>query len=548
MLALLIVGCIYWQYGMYFSEDDVLSSYLFYLSGFSKNPHLFFYEEFFGIKSLISFLQSHFIGLNIYGIYKFSSLVLALFIFLDLVFTSRLRFLVKLLLLLFFLLLFTHYFIFINNVSLSFFFCFLSFFVLICSSSNFWKPSKVLYFYYFVLIFLAITCRFQIALVAHILILPFSLLFLSKKAKWLSFTSTVLFTILFLSYSFFSNEYPNIIRDFHHHELSVYDRNDLVIDEIYSHHKTEELVGKMDSTQITVLAKALFINDFNHLSKIDFTEALKHKTSYEFYFKNDNIGAYFNDKLTDFISNISGKFIFLLLALAVSAFIFIPKINIKGLFFISVYIFLPFLILIPASVPMKFIGIYIASGVFTLFLWHFIHSQTSYLSYKSFVVATILVASSTFHFHYFTKSNVNLQRKNVAISEKIYDAYLKDYQNNQSVFLAYFDIHHVLHGGLFFKYKPIVAHFVDLAGYIDYPAFANVNRDQFGKVNYNSLIARYQHIYHTRGMLYVSPFMKTFLKTYFREVYNYKIEFDTIKEFENTSIKKCFVSYFGKIE
>ena len=545
LLAIFIVFLLYKKAGIYYAEDDVLTSYLFFLSGFTQNPHLFFYEEFFGVKSLISFIQSQFLEYNIYGIYKFSSLVIALFVITDVVFMSSISYTKKFFLFVLFLSLFAHYFIFLNNVSLSFLFCFISLILLICISSRHWGQTKFLYVYYFLMVFFAVTSRFQIALVAHILILPFSMLFLNKQSKLASVFSTFLFASLYLSYGYFSNDYPELIKEFHHHELSIYDRNDLVIDEIYGKEGTNQLVANMNATSISILAKALFINDQEYLSKFGFPDILKHKTTYDFYFNNTKIWHYLKNKIKDFIFATFSNFLFLLLAFVLSVFLLVNSFNIKGLTFLSLYIILPFTILIPASVPMKFIGIYISSGVFVIVFTIFVKQDLFKQNFRRLILFFVLMLSIYNLFHY-TNALISSQKESTIQSEKIFVSFQKDYSKGITPFIAYFDYHQSIPNDLFFKFYPIKMCFVDLAGYTAYPSFANLNKQIFGKANYNSLLARYQHIYTNKQPIYISNFMKNFITRYLSEVYDYEIFFIEEEVFEGLS--KCYISQLKKHE
>jgi hypothetical protein len=531
-LSLIIIGIVFKTIGIYFEEDEVFANYFFSLNGLFLSPHLYFNEEYFLINNLIISLQHLFKNINVFTCYKVLSMSIILSYFFSIAkkHTTSKRYLAIYILLIS--ALFLSSIVLINNVRLSYWFAFLAFFYLYTHQNNESKH-PLLHFYF--LVFLALTSRFQITLIVFSLAFIFSFLFLNKWAKTHLFIAVIICAGLFGMFNFYTATYNPKTMDFYNYELSVYDRNDFVLQEIYQKENIIEYLNTLNTKELEYIAKSLFLLDKN-LDTISYEEIVLHPSLINYVLQNEQFLKIYGKKLNSLKQNIWSHYAYLviLIALLIMAFIVKLKSNkerIKVLFFLSIYFALPLLISVLGTVPNKFLAPFLAAPIIMI-VFQFL-SQKGKFSSSVLLVSLILIGAQTAFIT--IPESLEVKRQEYA---KL--CLKKKFETESVIFLNYFDTE-AFSSKAFELFNKNEVVFLDLGGFIDYPSIRLQNEKYFGEGS-NNLLGRYEYVINHGGVVYGSMFQMVLVQNYLLKVHQYPIHFESEQACEGLSIFRFYIS------
>lgn len=530
LFSIACVVFIFFTWGMYYEGDEVFANYFFYLNGLYNSPHIFWNEEYFLVSQLIVFLQSKWLSISFLSAYKFLILTILLAYFFYIFFKTTKSIFIAFTLntLVFFVLL--DNFIFVNNVRITILLAFLSVFYLISQKNTRLHQKFTLVHFYF-LYFLAITSRFQIAFIFFTVF--FVIAFLTRQkllARHLAFI--LLFNVLLFSiFNKKIEKYPEQLQNFYKYELSIHDRGDFVLQEIYVVENMQTYLNNLDDQELKLMAKSLFILDKPTLDSIQFTDLILHPKLLDYIFRNTNFLKIYKTKLIDlkqlFFQDY--KFLFLLFLVAqITLFIVFFK-NTKSVFLyilgLLLYFSLPFLISIIGNMPQKILSPFLICPTILAFYW-ILNSRKTII--KFFLIITV-GALALFHFQNFTTPHLNLQKNQEANAHTFFELIPK----NEPVYVTYFDTPEILPSKLFTRIYPKEIVFIDLGGFIDYPVFYKQQNKYFEEQSY--IKRRYTTLINDKNkVVYGTSFITSFISLYLEKTHNYSINFK-----ESSICKEC---------
>lgn len=515
LLPLVIVSIVFSCIGIYFEEDEVFANYFFSLNGKFLSSHLYMNEEYFLVSKLIIRLQHLIQGVNIFALYKVLSMVIILS-YLFHIFSRRIQSRVQLALIILSISgLFLSSIVLINNVRLSYWFALLA--LLYLYDKQYELNSYHLYHFYFIA-FLAITSRFQITLIVFSLSFVFALFFMQKKT-WVHLCLALLTCgILFSVFTNSISDYNPKTEDFYNYELSVYDRNDFILQDMYNEYNTLDYISTLNEKEIKYLAKSLFLVDTT-LNNISFQEILLHPTLFEYLFQNDNFLSIYSKKLHVLAktSYAHYRWLIVLVVILLVASLFTAKNRgsiLKLVLFSLVYLSIPFMISLVGTVPNKFLAPYIAAPILLILLnlngeKGSKHQLLTLLSFSIISIQTTFITIPNL-----LKIKAEEQEK-LCIQEQLY--------HEDIIFLNYFDTQ-AFSSRAFELFNRSEYVFLDLGGFIDYPSILLQNKKHFGEKN-AYMQARYTDILDHGATVYGSLFQMLVVKHYLKKVYHTDIYF-----------------------
>ena len=515
LLPLIIVSITFLSIGIYFEEDEVFANYFFSLNGKFLSSHLYMNEEYFLVSELIIRIQHLIKGINIFALYKILSMVIILS-YLFHIFSRRIQSKLQLTLIILSIGgLFLSSIVLINNVRLSYWFALLALLYLYDKQNelNYYH----LYHFYFIA-FLAITSRFQITLIVFSLSFVFGLFFMQKRT-WLHL-GIVLLTCVIL-FSIFTNSISNYnpkTQDFYNYELSIYDRNDFILQDMYNEYNTLDYVSTLKEKELKYLAKSLFLVD-SSLNNISFQEILLHPTLFEYLFQNDNFLSIYSKKLHVLAKTTYANYRWLIPLLGLLLLVLLLKCKsrvslFKIVLFLLAYLSIPFLISLVGTVPNKFLAPYLAAPILLILLK--LHHEKARKNLLLTILPFAFVGIQTSFITIPNLLKVKAEEKEkLCIQQQLYQ--------EDVIYLNYFDTQ-AFSSRAFELFDRTEFVFMDLGGFIDYPSILMQNKRYFGENN-AYMQGRYNDVLDLGAPVYGSLFQMLVVKHYLKKVHNFDLYF-----------------------
>lgn len=522
----------YW--GIYLGEYEVFFSYGVLLSAVKSSHIVVASSDNFLLYPVYTWLQKLTSHIQMYGVVKMAISYLAIgLILFSIIKNKELNRINKFFLSLIFLLLFLESFFFIQNVRIG---TLLSIGALVYLLT--FKNDKLVHkLVFYVLIFLAITNRIQIAVILSLLSVFFVLMYFRKSL----FRHTLLFFILgLLAYTTFlllanmdfdhSKNYVNYERDF-------YDKMNVTV-------SGSPLDSNIETQNIKKYARILFIEDGEALDSIKYTSLLKHKTLYSYIFKNPDFTRIYISKISQAYEETKSRYlplVFLLVWLLGNLLFFDKQKRIKHLLslllFIGLFAFINLVAVLYTDVIYSFL-------VFLIFIFLLYVNQSKVFG-KSLLINTISLLLLLLQFSVYSTNLLHELKLKDLNYHLIENEILEDKEQGVKSIVSYLSYQEIMSPNIFKSHQILIDQlaFLDFGTLNGIPMLSKERSKLFGKEN-QSLAHRIDWVIeNNQGILYSDDFFSAFYPLYLQKVYDIHVNFEPIQAFDCCEIKKYKISY-----
>ena len=522
----------YW--GIYLGEYEVFFSYGVLHAAIESSNIVVASSDNFLLYPMYTWLQKLTSYIQMYGVVKMTISYLAIgLVLFSIVKSKELNRINKFFLSLIFLLLFLESFFFIQNVRIGTLLSIGAFVYLLT-----FKNDKIVHkLVFYVLIFLAITNRIQIAVILSLLSVFFVLMYFRTALFRHTFLFFILSILAYITFLLLANMDLDHSKNYVNYERDFYDKMNVTV-------SGSPLDSNIETQNIKKYARILFIEDGEALDSIEYTSLLKHKTLYSYIFKNTDFTRIYISKISQAYQELKSRYLpmlFLFVWLLGNLLLFDKQKRIKHLLslllFIGLFAFINLVAVLYADVIYSFLGFFIF--IFILYI------NQSKVFGKSLLINTISSLLLLLQFSVYSTNLLNELKLKDLNYHLIENEILEDKEQGVKSIVSYLSYQEIMSPNIFKSHYILLDQltFLDLGTLNGIPMFSKERSKLFGKEN-QSLAHRIDWVIeNNQGILYSDDFFSAFYPLYLQKVYDLHVNFEPIQAFDNCEIKKYKISY-----
>lgn len=512
-------------FDFYLEQFEKPTSRYIYLSSLGDFESLLLTNDNFLLYPLYSKLYSLGSKYDLYGIFK---------VFMTFIFIFSLFYLLKhqvnskrfFLIVPFVLLIIVPHVLILNSSALSIFISSLSILVLLSMKD---KSSK--FIFYFLVVFIGIFYRLEMAFIMLFLAFLFSVFFLKSSTFKFTFFALIFSISFLIFFQVLVSKNTNGLKDYYLYEKEIYNKNNTILVGL------NPLDTNISTLNISYFAKALFLLDEKKLKGIEFKDIIQYKSKFDYFFKNKTFLNFVYHKFNSLIKFLFQDFKFLLIAII---FLFLSQISndsfrkkIKSLLFLLILLIVPFAFAMFSDINNYFLNPYLSVILIGLMIIAAMNKRFS-LKLYSFVFLMVIM-----HFNSFGFKKINDAKFKSYKAAKYINEFNSDKNNGIYSILNYIYFDEVLPSKLFKNYyKEFRIDFINYGPLTDIDLYTKRNQQLIGK-EYSNLKARYQWlIENNEGIIYSDEFMKDFITLYLKKVHNFHVIFELQEGLDGFAIRK----------
>ena len=522
----------YW--GIYLGEYEVFFSYGVLHAAIESSNIVVASSDNFLLYPIYTWLQKLTSYIQMYGVVKMTISYLAIgLVLFSIVKSKELNRINKFFLSLIFLLLFLESFFFIQNVRIGTLLSIGAFVYLLT-----FKNDKIVHkLVFYVLIFLAITNRIQIAVILSLLSVFFVLIYFRTALFRHTFLFFILSILSYITFLLLANMDLDHSKNYVNYERDFYDKMNVTV-------SGSPLDSNIERQNIKKYARILFIEDGEALDSIEYTSLLKHKTLYSYIFKNTDFTRIYISKISQAYQELKSRYLpmlFLFVWLLGNLLLFDKQKRIKHLLslllFTGLFAFINLVAVLYADVIYSFLGFFIF--IFILYI------NQSKVFGKSLLINTISSLLLLLQFSVYSTNLLNELKLKDLNYHLIENEILEDKEQGVKSIVSYLSYQEIMSPNIFKSHYILLDQltFLDFGTLNGIPMFSKERSKLFGKEN-QSLAHRIDWVIeNNQGILYSDDFFSAFYPLYLQKVYDVNVNFEPIQAFDGCEIKKYKISY-----
>jgi len=522
----------YW--GIYLGEYEVFFSYGVLHAAIESSNIVVASSDNFLLYPMYTWLQKLTFDIQMYGVVKMTISYLAIgLILFSIVKNKELNRINKFFLSLIFLLLFLETFFFIQNVRIGTLLS-IGALVSLLTFKNYTLVHKLIFY---VLIFLAITNRIQIAVILSLLSVFFVLMYFRTSLFRHTFLFFILSILAYTTFLLLANMDLDHSKNYVNYERDFYDKMNVTV-------SGSPIDSNIETQNIKKYARILFIEDGEALDSIEYTSLLKHKTLYSYIFKNPDFTSIYISKISQAYQETKSRYlpmVFLFIWLLGNLLFFDKQKRIKHLLslllFTGLFAFINLVAVLYTDVIYSFL-------VFIIFIFLFYINQSKVFG-KTHLINTISMLLLAFQVSLYSKNLLHELKLKDSNYHLIENEILEDKEQGIKSIVSYLSYQEIMNPNIF-KSQYIL---LDQLAFLDFgtlngiPMLSKERSKLFGKEN-QSLAQRIDWVIeNNQGILYSDDFFSAFYPLYLQKVYDLHVNFEPIHAFDNCEIKKYKISY-----
>jgi len=483
---------------------------------------------------MYTWLQKLTFHIQMYGVVKMTISYLAIgLILFSIVKNKELNRINKFFLSIIFLLLFLETFFFIQNVRIGTLLS-IGALVSLLTFKNYTLVHKLIFY---VLIFLAITNRIQIAVILSLLSVFFVLMYFRTSLFRHTFLFFILSILAYTTFLLLANMDLDHSKNYVNYERDFYDKMNVTV-------SGSPIDSNIETQNIKKYARILFIEDGEALDSIEYTSLLKHKTLYSYIFKNPDFTSIYISKISQAYQETKSRYlpmVFLFIWLLGNLLFFDKQKRIKHLLslllFTGLFAFINLVAVLYTDVIYSFL-------VFIIFIFLFYINQSKVFG-KTHLINTISMLLLAFQVSLYSKNLLHELKLKDSNYHLIENEILEDKEQGIKSIVSYLSYQEIMNPNIF-KSQYIL---LDQLAFLDFgtlngiPMLSKERSKLFGKEN-QSLAQRIDWVIeNNQGILYSDDFFSAFYPLYLQKVYDLHVNFEPIQAFDNCEIKKYKISY-----
>ena len=522
----------YW--GIYLGEYEVFFSYGVLHAAIESSNIVVASSDNFLLYPMYTWLQKLTFHIQMYGVVKMTISYLAIgLILFSIVKNKELNRINKFFLSIIFLLLFLETFFFIQNVRIGTLLS-IGALVSLLTFKNYTLVHKLIFY---VLIFLAITNRIQIAVILSLLSVFFVLMYFRTSLFRHTFLFFILSILAYTTFLLLANMDLDHSKNYVNYERDFYDKMNVTV-------SGSPIDSNIETQNIKKYARILFIEDGEALDSIEYTSLLKHKTLYSYIFKNPDFTSIYISKISQAYQETKSRYlpmVFLFIWLLGNLLFFDKQKRIKHLLslllFTGLFAFINLVAVLYTDVIYSFL-------VFIIFIFLFYINQSKVFG-KTHLINTISMLLLAFQVSLYSKNLLHELKLKDSNYHLIENEILEDKEQGIKSIVSYLSYQEIMNPNIF-KSQYIL---LDQLAFLDFgtlngiPMLSKERSKLFGKEN-QSLAQRIDWVIeNNEGILYSDDFFSAFYPLYLQKVYDLHVNFEPIQAFDNCEIKKYKISY-----
>ena len=522
----------YW--GIYLGEYEVFFSYGVLHAAIESSNIVVASSDNFLLYPMYTWLQKLTFDIQMYGVVKMTISYLAIgLILFSIVKNKELNRINKFFLSIIFLLLFLETFFFIQNVRIGTLLS-IGALVSLLTFKNYTLVHKLIFY---VLIFLAITNRIQIAVILSLLSVFFVLMYFRTSLFRHTFLFFILSILAYTTFLLLANMDLDHSKNYVNYERDFYDKMNVTV-------SGSPIDSNIETQNIKKYARILFIEDGEALDSIEYTSLLKHKTLYSYIFKNPDFTSIYISKISQAYQETKSRYlpmVFLFIWLLGNLLFFDKQKRIKHLLslllFTGLFAFINLVAVLYTDVIYSFL-------VFIIFIFLFYINQSKVFG-KTHLINTISMLLLAFQVSLYSKNLLHELKLKDSNYHLIENEILEDKEQGIKSIVSYLSYQEIMNPNIF-KSQYIL---LDQLAFLDFgtlngiPMLSKERSKLFGKEN-QSLAQRIDWVIeNNQGILYSDDFFSAFYPLYLQKVYDLHVNFEPIHAFDNCEIKKYKISY-----
>lgn len=535
-IVVLLLSFVYSLVGCYYYDYDSFISYVTYDMAINNSKLPLVSDANFLFFDLIILLQRKFTMLNIYGLFKISSLGI-FFVVLNSILIKKLGLLKGVLLFIVFFLFSLKVVLFIHTNILVVLLGVSSFLFILFFS----KEKYSLLIFVFLSLFTILT-RVDLSVLIYLLFFLSSILFCSRKIIFAQFIALSFSVLFFIFFVFLVTTNYQGLKEFFKYERSLQDRMDFVLD-------TNKDINSFNKEEMIFYGMGRFLHDEDVQSVYSYDQIIKHKTTYEYVFNNVNLWNIYVIKLERLMHEVLQSFPIYLLLCIVCLIVWIcysvlHKIIFKVIFIVICFLSIPFLINILATVSTHFLLAYLLAPI--IFSAVFLLNKIAYQPVKIYTLMLFLLFFASVDFKYFSyplyKDFTQIEEE----KEKLFSSFRLEIQEGFKPIISYIEFEYFIPSSLKFKYKNTTFIFLDAGAYNNVEHFSRIKKEYFKELN-SSFIDRLKYVKYQNRNIYSSENMFNFIIRYVEVVHNTSISYEIVEAFEELDFNKYKITGITKI-